>query len=63
MKAYDMIHKQELELDRKALIDLMIHDRQVDLTFDQVRSDADGYLSWDAEKLVLRGRPPLHSLL
>ena len=49
MKAYDMINKQELDLDRKALIDLMLHDRQVDLAFDQVRSDADGYLSWDAE--------------
>ena len=46
MKAYDMINKQELDLDRKALIDLMLHDRQVDLAFDQVRSDADGYLSW-----------------
>ena len=44
MKAYDMINKQELDLDRKALIDLMLHDRQVDLAFDQVRSDADGYL-------------------
>ena len=42
MKAYDMINKQELDLDRKALIDLMLHDRQVDLAFDQVRSDADG---------------------
>ena len=62
MKAYDMIHKQELELDRKALIDLMIHDRQVDLTFDQVRSDADGYILGRG-KLVLRGRPPLHPLL
>ncbi len=57
MKAYDMINKQELDLDRKALIDLMLHDRQVDLAFDQVRSDADGYLSWDADPLLQLKRP------
>lgn len=49
MKAYDMIEKKELELTRKELVDLMLHDRQVDLSFDEVLSDEDGYLSWDAE--------------
>lgn len=49
MKAYDMIQKQDLEVTRKSLIGLMLHDRQVDLAFDEVRTDADGYLSWDAE--------------
>lgn len=49
MKAYDMIQKTEVEVTRKELIDLMLHDRQVDLIFDQVHTDADGYLSWDAE--------------
>jgi len=49
MKAYDMIEKTDKELTRKELIDLMLHDRQVDITFGEVLSDADGYLSWDAE--------------
>ncbi len=49
MKAFDMIEKQERELTRKELIDLMLHDRQIDLQFDEVLTDADGYLSWDAE--------------
>ncbi len=49
MKAYDMIQKKELDVTRKELIDLILHDRQVDLTFAQPRSDEDGYLTWDAE--------------
>ncbi len=49
MKAYDMIQKTEVEVTRKELIDLMLHDRQIDLAFGEVRTDADGYLSWDAE--------------
>ena len=40
MKAYDMIHKQEVEVDRKGLIDLK---------FAQKKTDGDGYLTWDAE--------------
>ena len=31
MKAYDTIHKEELEVDRQGLIDLMLNNRQVDL--------------------------------
>ena len=49
MKAYDMIEKQDRELSRKELIDLMLHDRQIDLTFEEALTDADGYLTWDAE--------------
>ena len=49
MKAYDMIKKQDVDVTRQELIDLIRNDRQVDLKFDQVRTDADGYLSWDAE--------------
>ena len=49
MKAYDMIEKKDLEVTRKELVDLMLHDRQIDLSFSEVHSDADGYLSWDAE--------------
>ena len=49
MKAYDMINKTELDVTREDLIDLMLHDRQVDLSFGKVLTDSDGYLSWDAE--------------
>jgi len=49
MKAYDAINKKELDLSTKELIDLILHDRQVDLTFNEVLTDSDGYLSWDAE--------------
>ena len=50
MKAYDMIHKQEVEVDRKGLIDLMLNNRQIDLKFAEKRTDGDGYLTWEAEK-------------
>jgi len=49
MKAYDLINKQELELTRKELIDLMLHDRQIDMEFAAEKTDEDGYLTWDAE--------------
>ena len=49
MKAYDMIHQQEVEVDRKGLIDLMLNNRQIDLKFAQKKTDGDGYLTWDAE--------------
>lgn len=49
MKAFDMIQKQEVEVTRKELIDLILHDRQVDLSFGEVLTDGDGYLSWDFE--------------
>lgn len=49
MKAYDMIQKTEVEVTRKELIDLMRNNRQVDLIFAEKHTDADGYLTWDAE--------------
>ena len=49
MKAYDMIKKQEVDVDRKGLIDLMLNNRQIDLKFAEKRTDDDGYLTWDAE--------------
>ena len=49
MKAYDAIQKKDLDVTKKELIDFMIHDRQVDLTFAEKRTDEDGYLTWDAE--------------
>ncbi len=53
MKVYDRIKKQELDLTTEEMIDLIVHhNRQVDLTFDSVHQDADGYLKWDAENWV-----------
>ena len=50
MKAYDMIKKQELDVTAERLIEMMSKEnRQVDLTFSEPRTDADGYLTWDAE--------------
>ena len=50
MKVYDRIKKEDLDLTTEQLIDLVAnHNRQVDLVFDHVRTDADGYLKWDAE--------------
>ena len=49
MKAYDMIHKKELDVTRKELIDVMLHDRQSDMILPEPKTDEDGYLTWDAE--------------
>ena len=49
MKAYDMIKKLDVDVTSKSLIDLMLHDRQVDLEFSATLTDSDGYLSWDRE--------------
>ena len=50
MKVYDRIKKVELDLTNKELIDLMTnHNRQVDLILNAPKTDADGYLTWDAE--------------
>ena len=50
MKVYDRIKKVELDLTNKELIDLMAnHNRQVDLILNEPKTDADGYLTWDAE--------------
>ena len=50
MKVYDTIKKEELDLTTEQLINEMAHNnRQVDLVFAEKRTDADGYLTWDAE--------------
>ena len=50
MKVFDRIKNEELELTNEELIDLVAnHNRQVDLTFAEKKTDADGYLTWDAE--------------
>ena len=42
MKAYDTVHKTELEVDRKGLIDLMVNNREVILVLPEKKSDEDG---------------------
>lgn len=50
MKVYDKIEKIEKDLTTEQLVDLVAnHNRQVDLVFAEVKTDEDGYLSWDAE--------------
>jgi len=50
MKVFDKIEKIEKDLTVDQLVDLVAnHNRQVDLVFAEVRTDEDGYLSWDTE--------------
>lgn len=50
MRVYDKIQKCEKDLTTEDLIDLMSnHNRQVDMVFDAVKTDEDGYLRWDSE--------------
>ena len=49
MKAIDLINKTELEVSYDGLVELMNNNRQVDLILHQKETDADGYLTWDAE--------------
>ncbi len=49
MKAYDLIHKEEIEVTYDSLIELMRNNRQVDLILFDKKTDEDGYLTWDAE--------------
>lgn len=51
MKIYDSVKKEEVEITgTKDLIKLMEEGgRQVDLYFDEEKTDADGYLTWDVE--------------
>ena len=49
MKAYDIVNKCELEVDRSALIDLRKDGRQVDFVLAEPITDGDGYLTWDVE--------------
>lgn len=53
MKVLDTVEKTEKDLTTAELIDLMAnHNRQVDLTLKEKKTDEDGYLSWDAENWV-----------
>ena len=49
MKVFDTVNKQELDTDRKGLIELMKSGRQVDFVLAAPVTDADGYLTWDTE--------------
>lgn len=49
MKAYDLIHKEEIEVTYDSLVELMRNNRQVDLILNDKKTDDDGYLTWDAE--------------
>ena len=49
MKAYDLIHKKEIEVTYDSLVELMRNNRQVDLILNDKKTDDDGYLTWDAE--------------
>lgn len=50
MKVIDLIQKCEKDLTTEELIELIAHgNRQVDLIFDEKKTDEDGYLTWDAE--------------
>ena len=49
MKAYDLIHKEEIEVTYDSLVELMRNNRLVDLILNDKKTDDDGYLTWDAE--------------
>ncbi len=49
MKVFDVVKKEELELDTKGLIQQMVDGRQVDLVFEEEKADDMGYLKWDTE--------------
>ena len=50
MKVKDLIQKCEKDLTTEELVELIAHgNRQVDLIFDEKKTDEDGYLTWDTE--------------
>lgn len=50
MKIYDKVKKTDIEIEgTKDLITIMTDGRQVDLYFDEEKSDADGYMKWNVE--------------
>ena len=49
MIAHDIVNRQDLEVDRSALIRLMDAGRQVDFVLPAPKTDADGYITWDTE--------------
>ncbi len=51
MQIYDTVKEMwvEDECTRESLTKIMIEGRQIDLYFDHVKNDADGYIFWDVE--------------
>lgn len=49
MRVYDTIKKEEITTDIDGLVKIMIDGRQVDLIFEEAKTDADGYIKWDIE--------------
>mgnify|MGYP003445742907 FL=1 len=49
MRVYDVVKKEELELDTKGLKSMMLAGRQVDLILKEKKTDDVGYLTWDIE--------------
>ena len=49
MKVYDVVKKEELDLDTKGLKSIMLAGRQVDLILKEKKTDDVGYLTWDIE--------------
>ncbi len=53
MLVKDIIKKDELDLSKAELVELIQHgNRQVDLVFAEKKTDEDGYLTWDQENWV-----------
>ena len=53
MLVKDIIKKEELDLTKDELVELIQHgNRQVDLVFAEMKTDEDGYLSWNHENWV-----------
>jgi hypothetical protein len=51
MKIYDTVKKEEIEISSEQdLVNLMTKDgRQIDLYFEELKTDEDGYMSWNKE--------------
>ncbi|MBQ4181673.1 MAG: hypothetical protein II617_04890 [Firmicutes bacterium] len=53
MLVKDVIKKEDLDLTKAELVELIQHgNRQVDLVFADKKTDEDGYLSWNQENWV-----------
>lgn len=50
MQVYDKVEDKTLEVkDADELMNIMIAGRQVDIIWNEKKTDADGYLTWDVE--------------
>ena len=45
----DTVNHTDVDTDKEGLLDFIRGGRQVELHFDEVQSDADGYMKWDTE--------------